>query len=215
MRFSKLWMVPLVAGAVGCSEAGPGSATVDVRMRQTDQILSQVTAGWFGGLSGTAAPIDPEVVSSLTVRVTGIAFLPADADENDEGGWVSLALDTPVELDLMALPTEGESPIVVASGAIAVGDYRNVRLMVDQAVIRFSAAVSLGAAFTLDADVDYEVTVPSADQTGIKTDAEFSVATDTQVDLLFSTGSTFQNVTATGNGQVILAPVIRGTGAGE
>jgi hypothetical protein len=210
--------VALLLGALGaCSESGPGETeTVSVQMRQTDDIIAQVAGGWYASLAGSAdasGSIDADAVASLTVEVTAIQFLPAgeEGNEDNDGAWVNLDLGSAVELDLMALPTEGESPLVIASGEVPVGDYVNLRLFVDNAVIRFSAPINLGAAIGFDADVDYDVTVPSGAQTGIKTDASFSVAADTDVNLLFSPGSTFLNVTGTGTGEVILAPVIRGT----
>jgi len=134
-------------------------------------------------------------------------------DTEDQGGeqWTAAnaagAVANPV--------TEDESPLVIASGAVLVGDYASVRLFVDEAVIRFSEAVSLGLSLTFDADFDYDVSIPSGEETGIKTDAEFSVVADAEgnvndVGLLFSPGATFLNVTGTGSGEVILAPVIRG-----
>ncbi|HEX9631395.1 MAG TPA: DUF4382 domain-containing protein [Gemmatimonadales bacterium] len=210
-----------VAGMAACSDGGPGEAEqVDVEMQQTSQIFAQVTGGWVASLAGSegaAVAIDPAVVASLTVQITGIQFLPKEQEGNDAdaGAWISLQLASPVTVDLMALPTEGESPLVIASGAVLVGDYASVRLFVDEAVIRFSEAVSLGLSLTFDADFDYDVSIPSGTETGIKTDAEFSVVADAEgnvndVGLLFSPGATFLNVTGTGSGEVILAPVIRG-----
>ncbi|MCH7473926.1 MAG: DUF4382 domain-containing protein, partial [Gemmatimonadetes bacterium] len=104
--------------------------------------------------------------------------------------------------------------LVIASGAVPVGSYGDVRLFVDQATIRFKVAIDLGVAFSFAADTDYPVTIPSATETGLKTDAEFTVEADAQgdindVNLLFNPGATFLNVTGTGTGEVILAPVIR------
>jgi hypothetical protein len=217
----RIGMALAVAGVAACSDGGPGEREqVDVEMQQTSAIFAQVTGGWATSLTGgegTTAVISPDVVASLTVRITEIQFLPADQEGNeDEGGaWVSLQLSSPVTIDLMTLPTEGESPLVIASGSVLVGDYANVRLFVDEAVIRFSETVSLGLALTFDADVDYDVTIPSGAETGIKTDASFSVVADAEgtvneVGLLFSPGATFLNVSGTGTGNVMLAPVIRG-----
>jgi hypothetical protein len=218
---SRAGMILAVAGMAACSDGGPGQMEqVDVEMQQSDGILAQVTGAWMAsatGIEGAGAVVDPSVVASLTVRVTDIEFLPAEQEGNDAnaGAWMSLQLSSPVTLDLMALPTEDESPLVIASGALAVGDYVNVRLFVDEATIRFSEAVSLGVSLTLEADVDYTVTIPSGDETGIKTDASFSVVADAEgnvndVGLLFSPVATFLNVTGTATGEVMLAPVIRG-----
>lgn len=212
--------VLLLGAASACGEtASTDVETIDIRMVQTDDIIAQVTSGWSASIAGSAA-IDPAIVASLTAQITEIQFLPAEGDEEDDGAWVSVELDEPVEVNLMTLPAEGESPLIIASGTVAEGEYRNVRLFVDNVVIRFSSAFSLGAVATFDANVDYDVTVPSGAQTGIKTDAAFTVTADAAgnvnaVNLLFSTGSTFANATATGSGSVMLAPVIRGASGGN
>jgi hypothetical protein len=163
--------------------------------------------------------IDPNIVESLKIYVSNIQFLPQGRDEAENGSWVTFGLGSSVELDLMTLPTEGESPLVIASGEVDAGDYANVRLFTDSAFIRFTEAVSLGAAEDFIAGEDYPVEIPSNDQTGIKTDATFTVEADADgnlnaVNLLFSTASTFQNVSATGNGSVMLTPVINQSGNG-
>lgn len=236
MTWTRFAGTMLLAGTLAaCSDTAPAGpddvaadtqgdlGTVEIRLQQTGQIVTQLTSGWFASVAGTAgsaAAINPDTVASLVIRVTDIEFLPADEDDNgengeDTGGWISLALEDTIELDLVALPTEGESPLVIAAGTVPVGDYMNVRLFVDSAAITFTGPISLGAAITFDGGVPHAVTIPSEDQTGIKTDASFSVTEDTEgnvtdVTLLFSAGSTFQNVALTGNGMVILAPVIRG-----
>ena len=214
--------IALAMGAlVACGDAGPGDVeSVDIEMQQTDQMLAQATAGWFASVAGTEGQVevvDPAAVASLMVRITAIEFLPAvqEGNEDDPGAWVSVELGSAVEVDLMALPTAGESPLVIASGAAPVNDYVNVRLFVDQSTIRFATPITLGFAFSFEADTDYTVDIPSGAETGIKTGASFSVTADAEgnvndVPLLFSPSATFLNVTGTGTGTVILAPVIRG-----
>jgi len=179
-----------------------------------------VTAGWFASVAGTegsADVVNPDAVASLMVRITEIQFLPSEQEGNEEnpGAWVSLGLASAVEVDLMALPTEGQPPLVIASGAAPSGNYANIRLFVDEATIRFATPITLGVAFSFDADVDYDVDIPSGAETGIKADAAFTVTADADgdindVNLVFSPSSTFLNVTGTGTGEVILTPVIRG-----
>jgi hypothetical protein len=153
-------------------------------------------------------------VASLEVTVTSIQFLRAGDEDDEAGGWITLQLSAPVSLNLMALPTEGDSPVVIASGSVEAGTYTQVRLFVTDPSVEFSSDVTIGAAATFQAGVEYAVTIPSAGQTGIKTDASFTVTADesgatADVGLLFDAGTTFANVAATGNGQVILAPVLR------
>jgi hypothetical protein len=161
-------------------------------------------------------PLDRDNVLSLTVVVTAIEFLPVFEGDSTEdgGGWISLELSEPVELDLLALPTEGESPLVIAAGNVEPGDYRNVRLLIGDATIVFDQPFSIGLA---EFDGEHPVTVPSGAQTGLKTDIAFTVEADgdgnpQDLNLLFDPGITFLNAIATGNGTVILTPVLRNTG---
>lgn len=206
--------------ATGCGLAGPGgTGEVDVTMQQTGASLSASVAGWSAsivGMAGATAAIDKDTVLSLSVTVTEIQFLPKEdeAAAADDGAWISLPLDPPVTLDLMLLPSEGESPLVIASGSVPAGVYGDVRLFVENAEITFKGPITLGTAFSFDGGVAYPVQIPSGAETGIKTDAEFTVEADdtgvtNDVHLLFSPSATFLNVTGTGNGTVILAPVIR------
>jgi len=207
--------------ATACSDQSPGATEhVDVTLQQTDAVLAQVVSGWYasvdGGGSFTAA-IDPDTVETLTIRITSIELLPEGSDEADDAGWVELKPVEPVLLDLMALPTEGESPLVIASGEAEVGSYSNVRLLTDGGSISFKGPISLGPAFTFAGGEVHQVDIPSGAETGIKTNASFTVGangTANDVNLLFSSGSTLQNIAATGNDTVLLAPVIRERGDG-
>lgn len=218
--FARLFALGLAAAVVaGCSDLGAGATEeVDVTMQKTDAAVAQVVGAWYASSAGNeaaAAAISPDTVAALPVRVTRIEFLPADGEEADDGAWIQLTLSQSVVIDLIALPTEGQSPLVIASGTVRVGNYKNVRLFTDSASITFKGDVSLGQAITFEGGRPYPVDIPSGAQTGIKTDATFTVEADAagnvnDVNLLFSAGSTMQNVTATGAGTVILAPVIRG-----
>jgi len=208
--------------ATACSDQSPGATEqVDVTLQQTDAVLAQAVSGWYasvigGGGSFTAA-IDPDTVETLTIRITSIEVLPEGSDEADDAGWVELKPVEPVLLDLMALPAEGESPLVIASGEAGVGSYSNVRLLTDGASISFKGPISLGPAFTLAGGEVHQVDIPSGAETGIKTGASFTVdanGTANDVNLLFSSGATLQNIAATGNDTVLLAPVIRERGDG-
>lgn len=212
MRFS--WMT-LMAGALAagaaCNDNGPeGTAPVDVAMRQSDAATVQAVQGFLASAAGGMEAIDPDTVASLTVQVTAVEFLPqGSADE--ESAWVRADLDQAVTVDLAALPGDGESAQVIATGDVPVGTYGNVRLFVEDAEITFKGPITLGVTLELLASVAYDVSIPSAAQTGIKTDATVTVDDDGgQVLLVFRPATTFQNVTATGSGTVILNPVIRG-----
>jgi len=138
----------------------------------------------------------------------------------EDGSWVTFELGTPELLDLMDLPNEGDSPLVIASGSAEVGTYANVRLYTDSASIRFRGPITLGSAFEYEGNVDYLVEIPSVEQTGVNTDVSFTVEVDADgiiyyVSLLFVAGSTLQNVPPNGNGTVMMTPVIHEGGAGS
>jgi hypothetical protein len=200
------------AGEVQLSLADAGSSTLSSR-------LAEGTSSWLlASLSGSSdgqSAISRDTVASLSVTVTSVQFLRAgESDEDDSPGWITLELETPVQLELTALPSEGESPLIIASGSVEAGTYSMVRLFVSSATIRFKGDVSLGAAITFSGGVDYSVTIPSGDQTGIKTDVSFTVeagegGVTADVGLLFEANTTYASVTATGAGSVIMAPVLR------
>lgn len=197
-----------------CTDTQPGVlGDVAVTLQRSDDLAAQTAEALYGGPGmgeAATASVAPDTVDALTVRVTRIEFLPVGQDEEEAGGWVALDLAEPAVIDLMALPTEGESPIVIASGEVAVGEYSMVRLFTDSASIRLKGPISLGQARTYESGIDHLVTIPSRDQTGLKTDAGFTVEEGGgNVHLLFSPSATFANAALTGNGKVMLAPVIR------
>lgn len=215
-RWSKALLATLGALATVACSVVDSSARGDVRvtLQQSDAVSSPALSVSDAGASEeVAVRITRDMIASLDLRVTDIQFLPANQEENadGEGGWISLQLSGPVTLDLLTLPTEDQSPLVLAAGSVPVGSYRQVRLFTDEATISFTGPITVGAAFTFDGSVPYPVEIPSGESTGLKTHVSFTVDTDAQeVQLLFSPSATFANVTGTGTGRVLLAPVIRG-----
>ena len=210
-RGGALVLVVTLAGACAVGLGVGDREQVTVTMQQTsDGFFTPAVNGWYASVAGSERVfISQDDVAELTVTITEIQFLPV-SEEGADAPWESLPLGAVVELDLMALPTEGESPIVIATGEVLVGDYRMLRLLVTGGNIVFSIEVALGRAITFEAgEPGHVVTIPSGMEPGIKTDAEFSVIADTDVNILFDPAATFFNVAVTGNGQVILAPVIR------
>jgi hypothetical protein len=212
----------LAAAAVPLSacgdDTGPSPALAAVRVEITRTAPPDASASAPDLAVGGTQQITPDAVSSLTVTVTGIECQLSGAAEDSEDGWVTLSLDDPVTLDLLALPVADASPVVIATGLLPVGSYQQVRLFVSAAQISFANDLILGSA-TFDAGVIYDVTIPSVAQTGIKTDVQFDVTPDGEgtvsaVPLLFDPSATFANATVTGTGQVMLAPVIK-AGAGD
>jgi hypothetical protein len=201
-------------GTLNSTDTGSVEVTLQ---RASVQLAPAADFAVFLSDAGLQGKVDPSSVDSLFVTVTSIGFLPVEAEdtgeESEDPMWMWLDLPDPVTLDLLALPTEGDSPIVIAAGDVPVGDYRKVRMIVGGAAVFFNQAMTVGQA-AFDVDTEYPVDVPSGAQSGLKTDATFSVVGDdvgdpTAVNLLFDPDATFKNVTATGSGKVKLAPVIK------
>ena len=211
--YTTLIALAVAGAATACSDSGPAVAPTQARISIEPGIAQQLAAGLWASIAGTGTAVSPDTVQSLTIQFTEVAFLPADATEGDETAWQTLTLPATVTLDLMALPTETDGSVEIASGSVPVGQYKMVRLLVGEGEITFKGPLSLGGAVTFDGATAYPVTIPSGSQSGIKTDVSFEVtegenATTNAAYLVFAPGTTFQNLTATGGGGVMLNPVI-------
>lgn len=208
--------------ATGCSDSADvdGMGAVAVTLQQGSVQLVPPAEGLDVFLSpgGTAVKVAKAQVDSLFIWATQIGFLPVDTADgtcNDEDApcWTWLDLPEVLRIDLMALPTEEDSAVVIAAGDVPVGEYRKVRLLVGDASIYFNEAISVGNQ-AFDMDTEYPVDVPSGAQSGLKTDASFTVLADdlgdpTAVNVVFDPDLTFNNVTATGSGKVKITPVLK------
>lgn len=215
MPFTRGCALALAALATAACEHGIGLDTTAVGSVQMSMFRSTDTA-MAGDTSSGGTSVQPDTVASLKVTVTAIEFLRAGAADTSDGSsaWTRVSLAAPVQIDLMALPTDTTSALVIASGSVAAGSYSRVRLFVTNPRITFKGGLQFGVGVALLGGVEYQVTIPSVAQTGIKTTASFTVTatanggTTEDVNLSFNQASTLANVTVTGTGQVILAPVI-------
>ena len=190
-------------------------------MQQVSAPMAQL-ADVFLSPTGATARVEKEKVDSLFVWFSRIGFLPVDsaeADTTDSGEdeeypWIWMDLDSVVRIDLMALPAQADSAVVIAAGSVPAGDYRKLRMIVVDAAIYFNDPISVGNQ-TYEVDTEYSVDVPSGAQSGLKTDAWFTVEADADtgdplgVNVLFDPNMTFNNVTATGSGRVKITPVLK------
>ncbi len=219
-------MGALAVGAAGCSDSTGADGTVPVTVSLRIDGTAPAAAAIDGAALVLAGPIDPSEVTSLVVNVTGLSFLScstdcagsdADPDSDCCGQWYNVSVgDAPVPIDLMALPTEENNPLVIASGKLPIGEYQRIRINVGEALIWFSTDQSKGQALfpanpdpTLDEG--YPVTVPSG---RLNTNVGLTVEDDgtgvaVEVSLVFDPNMTFQNVHTTGSGKVILTPQFR------
>ncbi len=214
--FRLLTGLAVVGFATSCTDSSgvDGMGAVEVTLQQSTAPVLDVSGAPLDLVDLTSGSLDPDTVASLTMTVTAIQFLEgASGDGITNTSWVDVTLPTPVTLDLMALPTDVESPLVLASGSVPVGPYRHLRLYVQDAEIVFTGPIVIGQAATFDGATPYPVVIPSVDETGINTDVEFTVIADDvdvplDVSLLFSLEATFANATTNGADTVMLTPII-------
>ncbi len=218
-----------VAAACADSTGSRGTGTVEVTMQQVSAPMAQL-AEVFLSPTGATARVEKEKVDSLFVWFSRIGFLPVDsmaadssdstsADSTDNGDddaypWIWMDLDSVVRIDLMALPADTDSVVVIATGSVPAGDYRKLRMIVADASVYFNDVIPVGNK-VFGVDTAYAVDVPSGAQSGLKTDAWFTVEADADtgdpmaVNVLFDPNMTFSNVTATGSGRVKIKPVLK------
>jgi len=218
-----------VAGACADSTGSRGMGTVEVTMQQVSAPMAQL-AEVFLSPTGATARVEKEKVDSLFVWFSRIGFLPVDsmaadssdstsADSTDSGDddvypWIWMDLDSVVRIDLMALPGEADSVVVIAAGSVPAGTYHKLRMIVADADIYFNDEIPVGNR-VYDPDTKYTVDIPSGAQSGLKTRTWFTVDADADtgdplgVNVLFDPNMTFNNVTATGSGRVKITPVLK------
>ncbi|MEJ2237371.1 MAG: DUF4382 domain-containing protein [Gemmatimonadales bacterium] len=212
---------------VGCGgDIATDPRTTEQEVRVTLQVASPGATALEVAAAAPAAKLMLDAVASLRLTVTGLDLHKrceegeegtedeeVTEDECEAGGWQSLTVENQDPIDFMALPTEGQPPIIIAAGTVAVGEYDHVRLFVTDEVIVFLESFTVGQV-TYDADVEIDVEIPSGAHTGIKTDLAITVAADGEgnvqdVGLLFDPDATFNGVVATGSGTIKLPPVLR------
>jgi len=206
-------LVAVLGGAIACGDSGPELAPSQTRISIADDISAQrVAPTFYASVNGLQFVVDPATVERLDLTVTEVAYLLEGDEENTESAWQTLEVDN-LTIDLMGLPAESEGSVVIGAGEVPVGNYSKVRLLVSGGTIVFNTDVSLGGTDFV-AGEEYDVTVPSGAESGVKSDVSFDViagaeGAENSAELVFEPGTTFLNVTVTGNGEVILNPVLR------
>jgi len=135
-----------------------------------------------------------------------------DDHENDERTWVSLDVTAGGHLDLLHLPDSAAAGLTIATGTLPAGRYKHVRLFATNGLIYLNTRIVTPAGDTLPAGVGLPVIIPSCDSTGatIKTDERFTVAAgSTTVQLYFDGDDTVRHIVLTGDGKIIVPPVVR------
>jgi hypothetical protein len=124
--------------------------------------------------------------------------------------WYTLDVSGSGHLDLMHLPTDSGSGLVLAVGTVPAGAYAGARLLVSTATIYFDTTFTVGTV-TYVPGTGYPVTIPSGPQVGIRTRAGFTIAEGAaEVQLLFDPEATIRGAIVTRSGDIILAPPMMG-----
>ena len=185
--------------AIGCQEStGGGLVRVQVSLARVDAATSVVLAS--------------QDVTSGSVDINNVATLIATLDSvqlqtSGSQGWqtVKPGVSFVQPIDLLDLPAASVAldlgTVLLETGAC------KARLFLTDPKITFTDAVVVGQ-FTFDASTEYDVTIPSGPQTGLKADGSCDVpASGTTVTLAFDANATVGTIAATGNGSILLSPV--------
>jgi len=210
---------PASAGGILASDfGGPGGFFGPGGFGDFGDHMGHRWRGWWGWTR-------TRDVDSLIVTVTKLEVLTMRPDSDSTAadsarghdwserhwGWTSLPIDS-AHLDLIHLPDSAAGGIPVATDSLPAGRYRHVRLFVVNPLIYFDTTLVTPAGDTLKADTGYAVIFPCADSTGaiFKTDDPFVIpAVGDTVSLFFDRDDTVRHIIITGDGKIIVPPVMR------
>lgn len=221
----------LALGLLGCGNGtGPeGTGHVSVALSQTSAGLAAST-----GLDTPSFDVVPVgSVGSFSVDVTAVEVHRVGADEEESSGeaegdgeagegsdpWIRIEL-TPAgedEVDMLDLPEtdDASSGLQIALEAVPAGTYNLLRLFFDGVSLSLLEDTMIGGVlYEANTDLPLEIRVPSGDQTGILVQTGTFEVPDggtASVEVIFDSATSLQNVTATGNGIIIVAPVMSAT----
>lgn len=214
----------LVAFALGgllfttaCSDTtGPGVGQASV------VLTGDATASVVGeGISLSLGDVPETAVGNLFLTITRIDLHLVDVDdegaegegvggegegEGSEAGWISLDPALVAPLDILTLSTAG---VQVADGTVTAGRYNQVRFFFDTSELVLTEAIVVNGV-TIDPGT-YDVTVPSAAQTGLKlnlSNVEVDDGETETVAIELGLGATIGNLIWNANG-FQLSPVLR------
>jgi hypothetical protein len=212
MTIKSLGPAVLVALAVaactdgtGLGDPAPISATLQLSGSPTASPSFQVVDARSAGAVVGLADVD-----SLNARVTRVEALPLafEPDSMDGGAWQSVDVSGNGLINLVKLPTETQGALVVAADSIPSGEYVNLRFFMEDLTIWFNKQIQVGQ-IVFQPNTPYTVTLPSGAQSGLKTRARFTLPEGgAQVSIVFDGGATLANLSITGTGAVVLAPVL-------
>ena len=200
---------PLV---LGCSDGtGLGDpAPISVNLQQASSAAA-APALLVMSPQGATGVIGLSDVDSLDVRVTSVAVLPvaSEKDSASNAAWQTVQVVGNGLLNLLKLPTSTQGAFVLASDSVPSGQYSQVRFFLENMTMWLNRQIQVGQ-ILFQPNTPYTVTMPSGSETGLKTRAQFTIPDGGgSVDLVFDGTATLANLTLTGTGAVIMAPVLR------
>ena len=120
--------------------------------------------------------------------------------------WYTLDVTGSGHLDLMHLPTDSGSGLVLAVGTVPAGAYAGARLITSTVTMWFHATLTIGGT-TFVPGTGYPVTLPSGPDAGIRTRAGFTIAEGaSEVLLVFDPHEAVRGAIVTPHGEIIIAP---------
>ncbi len=201
-RFGVVALAALALAA--CDDDGvtgvDGDADLQIRMASDGSpagaglpLSSQMVAG------PNQAPLHLDVVESIILPIGSVEA------HQEGGGWVEIGAVND-DVDLLALPVEG---IVLVGGDVPEGEYDRLRFFLSgQPTVVLRETVRVGRT-TYEAGAN-PLRIPSVDQGGFRVAADFEVGGDEGeiLTLVVDEDATLGHVTATGNGTLMIAPVL-------
>lgn len=181
----------LLAGCGGTGDsAGPGALTVRITDAPVD--TAEHVYVQFSGL---------EIQGANGMRTTlHYCQDPADAAKTVASAAACSTPPAPKQIDLLAL-TGGVADVLLDGFMLPAGHYDWIRLMVDTAGVRDSYIVIAGGA-------EYELTIPSGSETGLKLNRGVDVPAGGNADFTIDFDLR-KSVHVTGTGEYLLRPTLR------
>lgn len=213
-----LLVLALAAGLAACGDdptglEGSGTATVQLASLGSSSQSMAASVVEADPRLGAVALEDVESIILTIERVeahrAGTEEDSADGGDEASDGWVGIDVETQT-LDLIQDLSDDQT-VTVAEGELPAGDYDQVRFFLSEAEITFATEMAVsGPGEDIPAGEPVSLRIPSSEQSGLKVpDAGFTVGeAATEVTITFDEGTSIQNITITGTGQVIMAPVL-------
>jgi len=196
-RLGSLALFSALLAINGCGGSGGGSSGAG-----TGTLSLQITDGPVETAEHVYIQFSGLEIQSADGKRTTLYYCqdPADATKTVLKDSACTTLPAPKQLDLLAI-SGGQADLLLDSFTLPSGHYSWIRLMVDTAGTHDSYIVVQGGA-------DYELTIPSGMQTGLKLNRGFDVPAGGSADFTIDFDLR-KSVHVTGTGDYMLRPTLR------